>query len=642
MEKNNPIVQRLLSIPVSFKIILAVLLVVAIALGISAYQTIEVIRAQEKTVILKAQNRGKLLEEKIKDTATQYLQEAFLISNMENVKASLAGRDRASLVSSFPKMIRETSALDRTRTLKVHFHVTPAKSFLRTWKPGKFGDDLSGFRQTVVDVQNTGAKISGIEAGRAGLAIRGVVPVLDDSGKIVGSVEAFCDLAQVIGNFSRGTGDKAALFRIEQVKTFKKHGSDEIRFGNISMLFAQDQSLVKQFIDKDFLTRGLSRQVTKLAGNMLLVATPLKDYAKNASGVYVSFTDLAPFKQAQFSSMVKAGSVALVSFVLLAASVILLVSRVVVRPLNHTVDVLNEVSKGNLSQSVEILGRDEMGRLGEGVNHMIQSIRKLVQEMRNQSKELEKAGVELQEVSGQAAASASETSAQADEITSISTANEERINSVAAANEEVTATVREVAQSSMLSMNMVTDVGAKVDETSHTINKLHEYFIQIEEVMQFIRGIAEQTNLLALNATIEAARAGEAGKGFAVVASEVKELAGQTGEATDRIVNTIQGLRNIVDASVEAVGQVHEMIDPVKAIAKEVSMAMEENIASVNEISQRAQEVAASSTDSARQIEELRGAINIVANAAEKSAATSGRLNNLAKEMEALISRFQI
>ncbi len=642
MKKDNSIVQRLIDVPISFKIISAVLLVVALALAISAFQTIQIIREQERDVVPKAKSRGQLLEDKIKDAATQYLQMAFFISEMDRVKSSLASGDRQALVSFFPKVVTEAAKLDRIRTLKVHFHVLPARSFLRTWKIDKFGDDLSGFRHTIVDVQRNGARISGIEAGRAGLAIRGVVPVFDQSGKIVGSVEAFCNLAQIVKSFSQEAGDQAALFRKEQVQTFKKHGSNDIRFGDLSMLFASDKEMVNRYVDKDFLEKGLAGQASKVVGNMLVVATPLKDYAQRATGVYVSFTDLTPFKHAQLSSMIRAGVVALVSFVLLAGIVILLVRQVVVLPLNRTVDVLNEVSKGDLSQSVEVSSHDEIGRLGEGVNNMIKSIRTLVSQMRSQGQELEKAGQALQEISGQAAASATETSAQADEITAISRANEERINSVATANEEVTATVREVAQSSMLSMNMVTEIGEKVQESSRTINKLHEYFFQIEEVMQFIRGIAEQTNLLALNATIEAARAGEAGKGFAVVASEVKELARQTGEATDRTVNTIQGLRNIVDESVEAVGHVHEMIEPVKAIAREVSQAMEENIESVNQISLKAQEVAASSTNSARQIEELRGAITIVAEAAEKSSVTSGRLNNLAKEMESLISRFKI
>ncbi len=642
MKNGNTFVQRLVSIPVSFKIITAVLLVVAIALGVSAYETVQIIRDQKKIVVKKAENRGKMLEEKIKDAATQYVQIAFLISEMERVKKSLATKDRQLLVSVFPDIIKQAAALDRARTLKVHFHVVPARSFLRTWKPEKYGDDLSGFRHTVVDVQKTGAKIAGIEAGRAGLAIRGVVPVYDESGKIVGSVEAFCNLAQIVKGFSTDSGDDAALFRKEQIKTFQNKANNEFSFGKLSMLYAHDKSLVKKYLDTAFLLKGLSRQVSKVVGNMLIVATPLKDYAHEATGVYVSFTDLTPFNEAQFSSMLKAGAIALVSFVLLAVVVVVLVRHVVVIPVNRTIEVVNEVSKGNLNKRVQVMSHDEIGHLGEGVNNMIQSIRKLVSQMHTQGKELEKAGDALQEISGQAAASATETSAQADEIAAISKANEERISAVATANEEVTATVREVAQSSMLSMNMVTDIGEKIQETSSTINKLHEYFFQIEEVMQFIRGIAEQTNLLALNATIEAARAGEAGKGFAVVASEVKDLARQTGEATDRIVKTIQGLRDIVDASVASVGHVNEMIEPVKVIAQEVSTAMEENIESVNQISLKAQEVAASSTNSAIQIEELRNAITIVAQAAEKSAATSGRLNNLAKEMEALIARFQI
>ncbi len=642
MTKKVAITKRLLDVSISVKIILAILLVVALALGLSGFQTIVVIRNQQDQVIQKAKGQGAVLIDKIQDTASQYLQTAFLISQMNIVKASLKNNDHTALSEAFPTIIGEAAALDKRRTLKVHIHALNARSFLRTWKPQKFGDDLSGFRQTVVDVQNTGVQIAGVEAGRAGLAIRGVVPVRDDDGKIIGSVEAFCDLGQVVRNFSKDTGEKVALFRIANLNTFSKTGSDTSNFGKLALIFSNDKAHVERLLDRKFLASGLERQVSRIVGKTLMVATPLKDYSHKTTGLFLSFTDLTPFYKSQQASIIKAGAVAVVSFVLLGFIVIFLIRHIVVTPLNHTLGVINQVSQGNLQNDVKIVAMDEMGRLAKGVNHMIESIRQLVSEIKNQSRELENAGIELQEASNQAAASATETSTQADEIAAVSAANEERINSVAAANEEVTATVKEVAQSSMLSMNMVTEVGQKIDETSKTITELHQYFKQIEEVMTFIRVIADQTNLLALNATIEAARAGEAGKGFAVVANEVKQLAKQTSEATDKIVDTIQGLREMVDASVESVGSVHEMIDPVKKIASDVSMAMEENIKAVNEISIRAQEVAASTTDSSRQIQELRDAINVVAKASEQTAATSSKLNSFAKEMEGLISRFQI
>ena len=638
---NHPIVERLLNISISIKIILAILFVVALTLGISTYQTIQIIEAQEQEVIKKAEDHGSLLLDKINDAAFQYLQTAFLISQMDIVKSSLSASNRAALVEVFPKLIGEAASLDKKRTLRVHVHSLGAKSFLRTWKPKKYGDDLSGFRQTVVDVQRSGIRIAGVEAGRAGLAVRGVVPVRDENGKIIGSVEAFCDLAQIIKNFSADVGSKAALFRKESVKTFSD-GSGSNNYGELALIFSSDNELTKKLVDEEFLFDGLRRQLSKIIGNTLVVATPIKDYSQKTTGLYLSFTDLTPFKKSQQASIFKASLMAALSFVLLAVVVVVLVRHTVTGPLSRTLSVLNQVSEGNLTQKVKISCMDEMGYLAKGVNKMIQSIRQLVTEMKRKGHELDKAGMELQEASNQTAENATKTRTQVDEIATASAANEERISSVAKANEEVTATVKEVAQSSMLSMNMIKDVSEKIDETSSSINGLHGYFKQIEEVMNFIRAIADQTNLLALNATIEAARAGEAGKGFAVVANEVKQLAKQTSEATDRIVETIQGLRTMVNASVNSVKEVHEMIDPVKEIARDVSLAMEENIKIVTDISIRAQEVAASTTDSSRQIQELTRAINMVAQASEKTAVTSNKLNTFAKEMESLISRFKV
>ncbi|PLX33978.1 MAG: methyl-accepting chemotaxis protein, partial [Hyphomicrobiales bacterium] len=168
----------------------------------------------------------------------------------------------------------------------------------------------------------------------------------------------------------------------------------------------------------------------------------------------------------------------------------------------------------------------------------------------------------------------------------------ENVNTVAAASEELSAAVNEIGQQVSLSSETASRAVRESHETHSIIKGLSEAANQIGEVVDLIREIAEQTNLLALNATIEAARAGEAGKGFAVVASEVKALATQTARATESISSQVKLIQDKTDTSVSAIENVARTIENMSAVTSAISAAVEEQDAATQEISRNMQQAA--------------------------------------------------
>ncbi len=158
------------------------------------------------------------------------------------------------------------------------------------------------------------------------------------------------------------------------------------------------------------------------------------------------------------------------------------------------------------------------------------------------------------------------------------------VNTVASASEELSASIQEIVTQITLSSDIARDSVVKAKEVNQAIKGLKEGSDKIGEVVDFIKDIAEQTNLLALNATIEAARAGEAGKGFAVVASEVKALAAQTAKATEDIEEQVIATQKSTLNTANAISEVSITIEKMDEIATSISAAMEEQSAAMSEI----------------------------------------------------------
>jgi len=199
------------------------------------------------------------------------------------------------------------------------------------------------------------------------------------------------------------------------------------------------------------------------------------------------------------------------------------------------------------------------------------------------------------------------------------------VNTIAAAIEELNASVNEIARSCVEEARIAQDANSKAKHTQEVISQLGVAAKEINQIVEVINGIASQTNLLALNATIEAASAGEAGKGFAVVANEVKELARQSSQATDKIAEQIKAIQSATTASVSEITGITDTIEDISQIANTISSAVEQQSATISEVSNMVSSFSAASIEMS----------NGVQNAAVQTQGVSENIREITKLLQA-------
>ena len=310
--------------------------------------------------------------------------------------------------------------------------------------------------------------------------------------------------------------------------------------------------------------------------------------------------------------------------------------------------VMNQVAAGDMTVSFKAQSQDELGELGQVFNETVSKIHQLIERVGQTVVEVERQADRVQQVSGESNQAVAGQRGQIDLIATamnqMSATAQEVAHSAAAAvgsaqsvNDE-TVSGRALVESQVGSIQRL---AGEIDQSVAVINKLASDSASISQVLDVIKGIAEQTNLLALNAAIEAARAGEQGRGFAVVADEVRNLAKRTQQSTEQIESMIATLQSGVGAAVKAMSSSHKMADNTVSESGKVQQALENILGAVGMIVDQNQQIATAAEEQTAVAHDIDQNIVEISQAGERTAEGASQTEQASRELSGLVARLK-